>query len=1485
MADSEMLQSNLVIATKFARPDVKEAKVLFTTLKEIDKRLTALTSKPHIIRLEVDDSALKKFNLGLQQSPVSTGKLSGPGAAGGALGGAGGTALLRRQSQVIQEGELKSLENSQKIQDVKGGILQTEIRSNDQVRDRQRLIREELDLAKKLELTSKRRGAERAIQARLSRSSVRSNRLADEGEQLARSVASDVSRGQFPLTLGPDSGNFLFDRIAAFERRAVTVRKQIADDNARQAKEAKALADRSAREELAARTKTDARIAASHVSSFFQGKKEEERINKRIATEQARFDKTIAAQHFKEFERAAKQSGIGEAVNQAIASGFKEGPDTRTFDALTNSFQRTRNLTRVTGNAFSGYTVEVLKANEATGKMIGNVLQGSQAMRFLGDSVVRAVAKVSLWALATTAIFIAANAISTAADNIKELESNTVLLSRVGKSFTGDTFEAAKNLTAQIIELTTVIGGSATEAQRAAAIFARAGQNQEEVLLSVRAALLASRIAELEVEDAARLLSAAMLQFGITAREILPTLDSLNTLSNNYRVTTDDLLQSISRTGSVYAEHNGRLSELAAITAVVSQATARSGSEIGNALKTIQSNLDRIDTQKLIFDKLGISSVNFAGEAKSLGEILIELQSRIESLSTSEQKQLTLQIAGVRQRNILIAAIHNAGESIIAENKALTQAGSSQSEFEQTARTLGAALERLQATLIQVANLGGGPLFKVFTSLVNIIDVALRMLSVLNGLPIKVIVLSGAFLLLNRGVSAVIAQLYSLYTATQATIVAQRVAAAATMSEALAHIQASRAVGVHAVALRGLQTVSATTGAVLASIFSPAGLVTTGLILGTALLGSAAEANNTYAASVQNVQTSLENSISAEEKRRTAIVNSVNALAKLQREQAKLRSQGKNKQADDLAKEADKIARSADIGISSGNLPLPEIVARAREAQQASLARERTKLEELRTIESREEAKARERRKAAIDRSRRLSEAAAGDTFISGGVADITAKRFSSIENLFSSDSELISQALAEASAELEAANQGITDSKQKQLDLQNKINDLKEREFELGQNQAELDRLQTAILKDRVTAVEFRTKQEVDSFRASLEGGAAIKNQKRSYEDIVAESDKQLGNLKAILDLTKEIGTEQFEDDFKRVNDLLEKRVEITKKLREAQVSSSEKSISTLLGGRNRLFGGASAIESERQRGLSNTASSFGDDIASIDQKRQAALDRIRQNEIALGNTSINTAGTGANQAIRKDTQEAINELRDLEIDKALSILEAEKNIAIERKKSADEAARALGTLSEEDKLRVRAQAAFFAANPNRRLTLDEQFANDAASNKITQQFFGGRLEDYSESKGILADTLGAAGLGVTNDIARGEAEARAARAGRTDKELLSGAINRFGRGEDQSRAIGGEDATGIGRFAAGALGPQTGTHVDANGKSIVRVEAGIKDDTIDFQPLADILSKAFEEKINKGLEEIADEVRKILEEQDALNARRRPNTANSPS
>jgi hypothetical protein len=153
MADSEMLQSNLVIATKFARPDVKEAKVLFTTLKEIDKRLTALTSKPHIIRLEVDDSALKKFNLGLQQSPVSTGKLSGPGAAGGALGGAGGTALLRRQSQVIQEGELKSLENSQKIQDVKGGILQTEIRSNDQVRDRQRLIREELDLAKKLELT------------------------------------------------------------------------------------------------------------------------------------------------------------------------------------------------------------------------------------------------------------------------------------------------------------------------------------------------------------------------------------------------------------------------------------------------------------------------------------------------------------------------------------------------------------------------------------------------------------------------------------------------------------------------------------------------------------------------------------------------------------------------------------------------------------------------------------------------------------------------------------------------------------------------------------------------------------------------------------------------------------------------------------------------------------------------------------------------------------------------------------------------------------------------------------------------------------------------------------------------------------------------------------------------------------------------------------------------------------------------------------
>lgn len=91
---------------------------------------------------------------------------------------------------------------------------------------------------------------------------------------------------------------------------------------------------------------------------------------------------------------------------------------------------------------------------------------------------------------------------------VQELEQNTVLLARVGRELGTDfksRLEAAKELTDQITELAQATGGSAIEAQKAAAVFLRAGQTQTEALESVRASLIASRIAEIDVSEAATL--------------------------------------------------------------------------------------------------------------------------------------------------------------------------------------------------------------------------------------------------------------------------------------------------------------------------------------------------------------------------------------------------------------------------------------------------------------------------------------------------------------------------------------------------------------------------------------------------------------------------------------------------------------------------------------------------------------------------------------------------------------------------------------------------------------------------------------------------------------------------------------------------------------------------------------------------------------------------------------------------------------------
>ena len=1566
----ENLESNILIKTKFARPNREGIISTGKDLDLIEKKLIKLTANPWIIKLAVDDKDLERYKLQARRAAQKEATaVAGGGAGAGPLGGGitGGFSnpaadnLLSRRLKVA--GDTVTL--TEKERQILGSIEQTRTRIRDEEGERNDLILDELNLQKQLLISDEKRARVAAIRRREDQ---RQARLAAEGRQLGQTVREDVSRGQFPLTFG-QGDSFLFDRIQAAEREAVQVRairekersrellsiqgheKKVAAEHVKstltqigQAEKARnsvvqsfeksiqamlRMDDKFKREELGLQLKQDRRIASGHakatlseiaeaearrnsvVRTFEKSINQMNKLDDKFAKEdiqrqfkqdaavadshrkttlkqidnqekvkknaikamddainrmkamdekfeqqetrqvlrgQQRMDARQAADYRRNLERVSRQQGAQAGVQQALGQGFVARPDTTSYDTVTNQMTRIHNLTRTTGNAFTGYKVEVLRANEATGVIKGELLEGARAMKFLGDSTVRAIAKVALWTVATTAVFGAMLAIRQASTEIAQLEENTVFLARVGREFAGgsnafeDRYESARKLTDQIIELTTVIGGNAAEAQRAAAIFARAGRDEQETLEATRVALLAARIAELEVEDAARLLSAAMLQFDLSAGQLLPTLDSLNTLSNRYRVSTDDLLQSISRTGAVYAEHNGRLTELASLTAVVSQATARSGAEIGNALKTISSNLDRLEVQQSLFDKMGVSTVNFEGNAKSLGQVLIEIRSRMDELSTAEQKQLGLQIAGIRQRNILVSSIDEVDNAVIAENKTLLESGSAMTEFRESAGTVTAALDRLRGTLIQIAEQGGAQIRTFVTTLLNILNVVLKLLTVFDGLPIKILIAVAGFRLLQRAIGGAYLATASFVQSTLASISANQLAGASLLSRAGASA-----------------AFTAATNAATASVTAfnlATGLGAVALIASVTLLNEASVAATTYADALNESSSGIEQSIEAENRKQQALANTTAVVSRLIQEYDRLNAEGKPEEANKIRQRAERIAASTrtatspGIDLSGGNFSIENLVAQERALETDILKAKQGELNRLYRYQT----------EALAESTGELAKQQLILANLGGAPGRLTLSGYESRAEIEREVIRILEEQ-AKLRRDMEETDQTITNNKEQELDLNEKG--------------LEHDRLRSRILKDRIEFEDIGIRQGKRDFRSAIDPFVSAKLTQESFAEIDTATEDALDNLNQILDLRKEIGSQELAEDFKRVNDLLKQRRDLYQKISELTIKTHREGVGTIFGTRNELITRAGEIALDRERGLSN-ASQYSDPIAKIDLQRQQQLRRLKEAESASSELST----LGGLQAAREEQQAAITRLKELEADKAISILEAEKNIALERKKSADEAARALGSLSEEDKLRVRAQAAYFSANPAARVDVATQFGMDAASSGILNRFFAGRAEDLSEDRSGLADTLSAAGFGSTRDLERGAADVAAARGGRTDQQILTAALNTINQMQEQlMRARGDQQIGGLGDlgasigFGAGAFAPGGGVDTSITGV--------ISGDKIRLEPLIESFEEAVTVRYQELVDELTERVRAMYEAERALNKKNRPRVA----
>lgn len=188
-------------------------------------------------------------------------------------------------------------------------------------------------------------------------------------------------------------------------------------------------------------------------------------------------------------------------------------------------------------------------------------------------------------------------------------------------------------------------------------------------------------------------------------------LDSQNYITNHAAVSMEDMAQATSEAASIAAQYGVQIDELSALTAVAVSKTRESGSEVGNALKSIFITLQDTTSKPVVeaFDAVGISMTKIVDGAERLKtpiELLKELSVAFNELPEGDTKRANiLTDIGKKYHANTLSSILSDWESYESMLDLYSHgSGSAMDEAMKSANNLEGSLNRLGNTWTSIVN-------------------------------------------------------------------------------------------------------------------------------------------------------------------------------------------------------------------------------------------------------------------------------------------------------------------------------------------------------------------------------------------------------------------------------------------------------------------------------------------------------------------------------------------------------------------------------------------------------------------------------------------------------------------------------------------------------------------------------------------------------------------------------------------------------------
>lgn len=230
----------------------------------------------------------------------------------------------------------------------------------------------------------------------------------------------------------------------------------------------------------------------------------------------------------------------------------------------------------------------------------------------------------SSWFLTGALFYGTINAAKEAQQTIKDVEMGMIEIARVmqDSSFVFDEYRD------KLFQLGIQYGQTFDNVQQIALRWAQSGYNVADSLKLTETSLLALNTAELDATQATEAMIGIMSQWQLQAEDMALVMDKINITADRNSITSQDLVDGLLRASSAARIMNLSIDETIALLTVMREASGRTGREVGNALNSILSYIQRPSSINLL-ESMGIEM--FEDEAKTRFRNVMEVFKDIEA--------------------------------------------------------------------------------------------------------------------------------------------------------------------------------------------------------------------------------------------------------------------------------------------------------------------------------------------------------------------------------------------------------------------------------------------------------------------------------------------------------------------------------------------------------------------------------------------------------------------------------------------------------------------------------------------------------------------------------------------------------------------------------------------------------------------------------------------------------------------------------------